>query len=219
MDTEDSVYHSIEQAILEHRLIPGTRLQEVKLSSIYNVKRGLIRNVLTRLSHAKLVQKKPNQGAQVARPSLKEAQDLFATRIILEKAIVQQLCQSIRQDELDYLKNYVRNEYKAYRQGRIDEAKKLSANFHLELAKITNNSLLISYLKNIINQTPLIMLKHTHEHENSLNNDHQQIIAAIAQGDASHASHLLIEHIDKIADSIQQDTQRPSQDLFEVLKQ
>ncbi len=218
MVTEDSVYNSIEQAILEHRLVPGTRLQELKLSKIYNVKRGLVRKVLSRLSHAKLVNQQANQGAQVASPSLKEAQDLFATRVILEKAVVQQLCQHCDDDQINYLRKYVKDEYETYHQGHLEKAKKMSANFHLELAKISNNTLLISYLNDIINQTPLIMLSHSNSHSNCLNDDHKHIVEAIAEHDEATAIQLLIEHINQISNSMNGNTQQASKDLFEVLK-
>jgi len=218
MDKEDSVYNSIEQAILDHRLAPGTRLQELKLSKIYDVKRGLVRKVLSRLSHAKLVEQKVNQGAQVASPSLKEAKDLFATRLILETAVVQHLCQSITTEHVTYLKNYILKENQAYLDGHVEEAKKISAHFHLELAKLTDNDVLIEYLNNIINRTPLIMLSHSETQHSCVNHDHLSIVDALSHHDEDKATTLLTDHIHQLSDSIKDNKILPSNDISQVLK-
>src|SRR5210317_927089 len=89
--SEDEVLRQIEQAILDHRLAPGTKLKEVQLADLFGVKRGMIRKVLTRLAHSRLVDQMPNRGATVARPSVKEGQDLFATRRVIESAVLQNL--------------------------------------------------------------------------------------------------------------------------------
>jgi DNA-binding FadR family transcriptional regulator len=52
--SEDEVLRQIEQAVLDHRLPPGTKLKEVQLANLFGVKRGLIRKVLTRLAHSRL---------------------------------------------------------------------------------------------------------------------------------------------------------------------
>ena len=71
--SEDEVLRQIEQAILDHRLAPGTKLKEVQLADLFGVKRGLIRKVLTRLAHSRLVDQMPNQVlAEWLRPQLRE---------------------------------------------------------------------------------------------------------------------------------------------------
>ncbi len=97
---EDEVLRRIEQAVLDHRLAPGTKLKEVQLANLFGVKRGLIRKVLTRLAHSRLVEQTPNRGATVASPSVKEGQDLFAARRAIESAILETLIARIEDSEL-----------------------------------------------------------------------------------------------------------------------
>jgi len=219
MTTEESIYKSIEKAIVKHQLAPGTRLQEVKLSKIYNVKRGLIRKVLTRLSHTKLVQIKTNIGAQVASPTLKEGHDLFATRHILEKAVIQQLCHHTNEKHIAFLEQYVETEELKYQQGLFDEAKQLSANFHLELAKLTENQVLIEFINNILNRTPLVMLKYAHKHpdKSCINDEHKRIVEAIKNKDEPLAMQLMEHHIEHISLSFKEQQHQPSDNLSEVL--
>ena len=114
---EDEVLRQIEQAVLDHRLAPGTKLKEVQLADLFGVKRGMIRKVLTRLAHSRLVDQTPNRGATVARPSVKEGQDLFATRRVIESAILQTLITQLDARKIKQLRKMLAQEQKAYRRG------------------------------------------------------------------------------------------------------
>jgi DNA-binding GntR family transcriptional regulator len=113
--SEDEVLRQIEQAVLDHRLAPGTKLKEVQLADLFGVKRGLIRKVLTRLAHSRLVDQTPNRGATVAKPSVKEGQDLFATRRVIESAILQTLITRVDARKIAQLRKLLQQEQKAYR--------------------------------------------------------------------------------------------------------
>ncbi len=85
---EGRVYDQIHKAIVERRLEPGTKLGEEALREIYGVSRAQIRSVLVDLSHAKVVELRPNRGAYVAQPSVREARHVFEARRAIEAAIV-----------------------------------------------------------------------------------------------------------------------------------
>ncbi|TNF86849.1 MAG: GntR family transcriptional regulator, partial [Gammaproteobacteria bacterium] len=156
--SEDEVLRQIEQAVLDHRLPPGTKLKEVQLANLFGVKRGTIRKVLTRLAHSRLVDQTPNRGATVAKPSVKEGRDLFATRRVIESAVVETLIASADDRMIRHLKKLLEREEKAYRRGDSELALKLSVDFHRELAAMAGNSVLEEYLNDIIRRTPLVIL-------------------------------------------------------------
>ena len=66
------IYHQIFDAILAQRLLPGTKLTEDELAGIFDVSRAVVRRALLRLSHERIVDIRPNRGAVVASPSLRE---------------------------------------------------------------------------------------------------------------------------------------------------
>jgi len=140
--SEDDVLRRIEQAVLDHRLTPGTKLKEVQLANLFGVKRGLIRKVLTRLAHSRLVVQTPNRGAAVARPSLKEGKDLFATRRVIESAILETLIAGVDEQHLAELAELLTSEQRAYLQGDTAQALALSVDFHRQLAHMSGNSVL-----------------------------------------------------------------------------
>ena len=51
---DDRIHATIHEAVLDHRLPPGTRLGEVALADLFGVTRAVIRKVLARLAHSRL---------------------------------------------------------------------------------------------------------------------------------------------------------------------
>jgi len=133
---EDRLYLSLKSAILEQRLPPGTRLREQQLAELFGVKRGRVRTALTRLVQDRLVQHRPNAGAQVACPDAREARDLFATRRLLEGAVAEGLAGKLTDSGVQALRRLLDEEREAYRQQRLHEGLRLSVRFHIELAEL-----------------------------------------------------------------------------------
>ena len=57
---------SITTAIVERRLMPGTKLAEQKIADIFKVSRTLVRQALMQLSRDHLITLEPARGARVA---------------------------------------------------------------------------------------------------------------------------------------------------------
>ena len=66
----DEISERILQAIWEHRLPPGTKLVEEKLSEVFGVSRTKIRLALARLSHDSILTVEPNRGTFVSSPTV-----------------------------------------------------------------------------------------------------------------------------------------------------
>src|SRR5690349_7106037 len=88
----DRIVESITTAIVERRLMPGTKLAEQQIADIFDVSRTLVRQALNRLSRDHLVTLEPARGAFVAKPSAEEARQVFEVRRMVETALVRQLC-------------------------------------------------------------------------------------------------------------------------------
>lgn len=73
----------VAQAIVEEHFIPGERLKEVGLAASFSVSRATIREALRILEKRGLVSIFPQHGAQVAKLSRKELEDMFDIRIVL----------------------------------------------------------------------------------------------------------------------------------------
>ena len=218
--SEDEVLRQIEQAVLDHRLAPGTKLKEVQLADLFGVKRGMIRKVLTRLAHSRLVDQTPNRGATVARPSVKEGQDLFATRRVIESAILQTLITQLDERKITRLRKMLTQEQKAYQCGNSEKALTLSVDFHRQLAAMADNSVLEEYLNDIIRRTPLVILTHLGDDEQNRcrNQEHEAIIDALEKRDAKTAIKVMHQHLLHIESKIQHKPEKPRTDLASLLR-
>src|SRR5438270_7642311 len=75
--TTQRIVESVTAAIVERRLMPGTKLAEQKIADIFKVSRTIVRQALNQLSRDKLVTLEPARGARVAEPSVEEARQVF----------------------------------------------------------------------------------------------------------------------------------------------
>ncbi|MEC9482925.1 MAG: GntR family transcriptional regulator, partial [Halomonas sp.] len=88
-ERHDTIYRTISDAIIEHRLRPGARLREDALAEVFGVSRTGIRKILQRLALEHLVTLTPRRGASVTRPTAEEARDVFAARQMVECGVME----------------------------------------------------------------------------------------------------------------------------------
>jgi DNA-binding GntR family transcriptional regulator len=137
--SRSTIRTQVHRAILERRLGPGTKLGEEALSEIYGVSRAQIRRVLVDLSHAKVVELRPNRGAYVAQPSVREARHVFEARRAIEVAMVERAVDRMTDVSLAKLQEIVDADRAALARGDSEAAIKLSGDFHLCLGEIAGN--------------------------------------------------------------------------------
>jgi DNA-binding GntR family transcriptional regulator len=194
-----AVYRAIRRAIIEQALRPGQKLPEDSIGEEFGVSRTLVREALGRLSVEGLVELKPNRGASVAYPTLEEARDVFDVRRSLERLVVQSLAGRLSTTQLQSLEAHVRREDDA--QGRDGpESIRLAGEFHILLAEMTGNGLLIRYVHEVCSRCSLILALYGRPHSSDCAvNEHRQIIAALQSGDAGRADTLMDHHLEAVA--------------------
>lgn len=183
------VYARIYEAVLDHRLSPGTKLKEVPLSELFGVTRGTIRKAFTQLAAMKIIELRPNRGAIVASPTIEESRDLFSVRRTIEGSIVDNLARRITKAQVRHLKSLIKQEDLAYRRGEISAGLKLSVDFHCVLASMAGNSVLVGVLEQLVSRTPLVVLAYRDPSKTSecANRDHAELVDALAAHDADRA--------------------------------
>ena len=107
------IYERLMNAISEHRLQPGTKLTEDRLSTIFSVSRTTVRAVLQQLAHELVVTIVPNRGAFVASPTVEEARELFEARRQIELPIIEKVCRCATKKDLARLRAHVAQENEA----------------------------------------------------------------------------------------------------------
>ena len=215
---DDGVYAAIHEAVLDHRLPPGTKLKEVPLADLFGVTRNVVRKALARLAHERVVELRVNRGAVVASPSVEESRSLFAARLVIESATVAALARSITKAQARELRALVRDEDAAYQRGEVRAGLKLSRDFHCVIARMAGNSVLTEFLEQIAARTPLVLLAYRGpgQHAGCANEEHAAITDAIIAGQADNAVRLLKVHLDSLAEHLHLEEEEATTDLAAI---
>ena len=204
------IVESITTAIVERRLMPGTKLVEQKIADIFHVSRTIVRQALNQLSRDRLVVLEPARGAFVATPSVDEARQVFEVRSMLEVAMVRSLCERITDAQVAALRDHLQQEQAALARTDVPGRTRLLADFHTVLAQLSGNAVLAGLLADLLSRSSLIALMyqsaHSAEHSQA---EHVRIVAAIARRDARAASRLMAQHLASVERNLQLDPRTP----------
>ncbi|MFX1677685.1 GntR family transcriptional regulator, partial [Mitsuaria sp. CC2] len=144
---------AITQAIVERRLMPGTKLVEQQLADIFDCSRTLVRQALNQLSRDRLVRLEPARGAFVAQPSVEEARQVFEVRKMLEAAMLADLCQRITPAQIRQLRAHLKQEREAVARTDVPGRTRLLADFHVVLARMQGNEVLAQLLNDLLSRS------------------------------------------------------------------
>ena len=202
----ERIVDSITGAIVERRLMPGTKLVEQKIADIFKVSRTIVRQALNQLSRDRLVTLEPARGAFVAMPSIEEARQVFEMRNMLESALVRELCARITDGQVAQLHAHLRAERQAVARGDVAERTRLLADFHILLAQLLNNAVLAETMKDLLSRSQLISLMYQSAHSaDESQREHEQVVEAIARRDARAAARLMKNHLDSVERNLRTD--------------
>ncbi len=200
------IAESITNAIVERRLMPGTKLTEQKIADIFKVSRTIVRQALNQLSREHLVTLEPARGASVAMPSIEEAHQVFEVRAMIEAAMVRQLCVRITDPQIEQLRSHLRNEQEAIKRTDVSGRTRLLADFHVLLARMLGNEVLAQWLSDLLSRSSLISLMYQSSHSaGHSQNEHVHIVDALEKRDASAAVRLMEDHISSVERNLRLD--------------
>ena len=197
---EERMYFEIYDAIMEHRLPAGTKLTEQALAEIYALARYNVRKVLAKLAADGLVDLEPNRGAYIASPSEQEAHDMFELRQTLEQLVMEKVTQNATAADFDKLREMIGRERDAYMQGNRPLWIRLSADFHIELAKLSGNALLVDMLRRLVSRTTLLIsTTKTSGQQPCSFDEHLAVVDALQKKDRQGAQKEMEHHIEQCA--------------------
>jgi DNA-binding GntR family transcriptional regulator len=199
----EEISERILQAIWEHRLPPGTKLVEEKLSEVFGVSRTKIRLALGRLSHDSILTVEPNRGTFVASPTVEQARQVFNARRVLEPALLRDLAGHVRREQLARLRNNIALDGEARERNDRRATIRLSGQFHLLIAELGQNPYLHKCIRELCSLTCLVIALYDAPGTPACpHHEHDAIVDALEQGDAERACMLMIEHLTHVENTL-----------------
>jgi DNA-binding GntR family transcriptional regulator len=215
---ETRIYRAVFDSVMGQRLVPGTKLPEAALCSLFGVSRAVVRKVLQRLAHDHIVQLRPNRGAIVAVPSLEETRELFEARRALEAAIVGLVAERATAADLAALRAQLRAVHAAVHSSDQPAWARLASTFHLRLAELARNGLLQRFLVETVSRCSLIVALHEAPGNAACEHDeHGRIVDCIERGDTAGAVALMDGHLRDLERRLSLDAPPPERGLAQLL--
>ncbi|MBZ0329527.1 GntR family transcriptional regulator [Halomonas sp. ANAO-440] len=202
-ERHETIYRSISDAIIEHRLRPGARLREDALAEVFGISRTGIRKILQRLALEQLVTLTPRRGASVTRPTADEAREVFDARQMVECGLMPEVARRISEADIEELRSMASREREALSAGEQSSAIKLSAAFHERLAALSGNDTLAAFVGRLCSRSSLILAVYGNPGNLGCeSHDHDDLIRYLEAGDGEGARAFMSHHLKEIEASL-----------------
>jgi len=100
LKTTEEIHDILRNWILDGKLLPGEKLNQIKISEELNVSRTPVVKALHKLATEGMVDSFPQRGFFIHHLSLKELYDLFILRESLEKIVIQDIIDNLSEKDL-----------------------------------------------------------------------------------------------------------------------
>lgn len=196
------VYDELREMIIALRIAPGSRVTETQLADYFSVSRTPVRAALQRLESEGYLTIKSKQGCFIRNIDMLKISQYYDVRVVLEVLVLEEIAKRKSKAEVQALANNWNPDTPTYGLTINDELKAAEESFHLQLAKISKNDVLINYVSDINDQIRVVRrlgwpnkksVTDTYE-------EHYRICELLLGGDIKQAQEELTNHIRKSQD-------------------
>ncbi|MDE2370201.1 MAG: GntR family transcriptional regulator [Burkholderiales bacterium] len=193
---DQRIYKAVLDAVMSQRLPPGTRLGEAEFCELFQVSRTTVRKALQRLSHDHIIDLRPNRGAVVASPTTEEAHEIFVARRAIERETVPLMVRNANPKSIHRLRQAIEIEHQALHEGDRPNFIRLGGEFHILLAELAGNRVLLRFLTELVSRCSLIIALYEMPGSPLCEDDeHQRIVSLIEAGHTDAAVALMERHL------------------------
>lgn len=196
----ERAYHDIKNRIMSGEYPPGAPLSESALTRVIEASRTPIREALCRLVEEGYVERVQGRGFHVSRITIQVLQDAFEVRRLLEGTAARRAAELANPTVVARLRRLAPLQAPGW------QAEHSNTKFHLAIAEVSRNALLVDLVQHCLVkiervmahgvQVPDLMALATREH--------LAIVDAIAAGDGNRASAAMEHHLDGCSEQLMQ---------------
>ncbi|MCU7843680.1 MAG: GntR family transcriptional regulator [Candidatus Thiodiazotropha sp. (ex Monitilora ramsayi)] len=196
----DRLFDTLQRAIVEGEIAPGSKISEPELARQYSVSRGSLREAIGRLEARKLVERKPNLGARVVTLSYEQLIEIYQVREALEGMAARLAAQNMSETEIEELQTLLEEHGHEIEEqhGQAYFQKQGDLDFHYRIVQGSKNHQLIGLLCDDLYHL-LRMYRYQFgmrsKRSQQAYEEHHYLINAIAAKDPEMAELLMRQHI------------------------
>ncbi len=193
----DQVASILRQRILDGELRPGTPLQEVPLASSLGVSRNTMREATRILSLEGLLKRSIHRGVAVSQLSLKDVQEIYHVRRMLEIPAVL-AAKTNHSDILPELQNALEGYERTVREQDWVRAVEFDLQFHSLLIRFHRNRRLESFYQKVIGELRMgmVLVDRSHDDPGGLIPVHRKMYQLLVSGKLKQCAAMLAQHLD-----------------------
>ena len=193
----DQVASILRKRILDGELRPGTPLQEVPLAESFGVSRNTMREATRILSLENLLKRSIHRGVAVSQLSLKDVQEIYHLRRMLEISGVLG-AKDDRSEVLPELRDAVEGYELAVRERDWLRAVGFDFQFHSLLIRFHRNRRLESFYQRVIGELRMgmVLVDRSHDDPGGLIPVHRKMYQLLAAGKLKECAAVLVQHLD-----------------------
>jgi len=135
----DKAYYVIKRRILEVALAPGVRVSELQIAQELGIGKTPVREALGRLVQEGLIKNLPYTGYDVTPVTLRDVQELFGLRLIVEPEAVALAAGRVDVDLLCEIEQACQRAYSHETPSQVSEFLQLNHRFHMTIAEASGN--------------------------------------------------------------------------------
>jgi DNA-binding GntR family transcriptional regulator len=194
--SSEKILAAMEAAILSGEFKPREHLVEMELIDRYGVSRTVIREALKKLEAKGLVRIAPHRGARVADLSVQEIEEIYFVRAEVEKIAARLVVKNIAPEEIEGLKKLGR-EVENHLRRKTEQMIEKDGEFHRAIYRPGRNQQLCDLIDQLKTRAYIVgynAWSMPQRIEESVS-EHQKIIEAIEERDASKLEKLIVKHL------------------------
>jgi DNA-binding GntR family transcriptional regulator len=191
-------YDALHKSILRGELKPGEVHSEKGLAEELGISRTPVREALLELANQELVIFLPRKGVMVNRFTVRDVDEIFELRKIIETAAVAKVAKFSQAHDLYKLAEALNQQRKTIEKKDYDAFLQADRAFHTICGDLTNNRRLVGILENLRDMIQVmgVLALGIHGRAEEVIVEHENILAAIKEGDPAKAREMMERHLD-----------------------
>lgn len=194
----EQAYIALREMVITCELIPGSDVKEPELAEKLQMSKTPVREAMGRLCLEGLMEAFPRRGYRVSQITLKDMNDHFAVRSILESAAAGLAAKNLNDEQLSMLDELAHVQYVVGEDVSIASFVSSNLMFHTAIAKSSNNPRLINLIVRYLEEGTRFLYLGTRTRDVNVetNSDHHNIIAALHGRDQKAAADEMSKHLE-----------------------
>lgn len=200
----DVVFHTLRDSILKGEMEPGERLMEIHLAKKLGVSRTPIREAIRMLEQEGLAVIVPRRGAQVAKMTEKDLQDVLEIRDALDELAALSACKKITPEAIAELRETMTSFKEAAERGDVREVAMADEKFHSIIYKAADNPKLMVIIRNLKEQMYRYRYEYVKDNANyqRILEEHEAIIRGFEKKDSDYVKKMMHAHLENQVEAV-----------------